>query len=69
MKKIEDIISYDLLVELSDLTTEEIPFVANYLNSLYHEKVNTEICSYRKQICELENLIDKLENGPFNDDE
>lgn len=41
MKKIEDIISYDLLVELSDLTTEEIPFVANYLKLLYHEKVNS----------------------------
>lgn len=69
MKKIEDILSYSTLDELSDLTTEEIPFVVNYFKSLYHEKINTEICSYRKQIHELENLIDKLERGPFNDDE
>ena len=41
MKKIEDNLSYSTLDELSDLTTEEIPFVANYLKLLYHEKVNS----------------------------
>lgn len=69
MKKIEDILSYSTLDEINDLSVNDILDVINYIKSLYHEKVNKEICSYRKQIHELENLIDKLENGPFNDDE
>lgn len=64
MKKIEDILSYSTLNEINDLSVNEIQFVINYLKSSYREKINSEICSYKKQICELENLIDKLENGP-----
>lgn len=62
MKKIEDILSYSTLNEINDLSVNEIQFVINYLKSSYREKINSEICSYKKQICELENLIDKLEN-------
>ena len=71
MKKIEDVLSYSTLDEINDLSVIDIQFVINYLKSSYREKINSEICSYKKQINELEILIDKLENGPdkFDDDD
>lgn len=69
MQKIETILSYSTLDEINGASPEQLAVIINYLRSLYSEKANMEICSFKKQIRELENLINKLEMGPFNDDD
>lgn len=62
MKKIEDVLSYDTLDEIELLDVDDIKIVIDHLNSIYIIKKNNKIQDYKKQICELQNLVYKLEN-------
>lgn len=63
MKKIEDVLSYDTLDEIELLDVDDIKIVIDHLKSINITKKNNKIQDYKKQIIELQNLIDKLENN------
>lgn len=70
MKKIEDILSYDTLDEIELLDVDDIKIVINHLKLINTTKKNNKIKDYKKQILELQNLIDKLENNSeYSEDE
>lgn len=70
MKKIEDVLSYDTLDEIESLHVDDIKIVIDHLKSINIIKRNNKIQDYKKQILELQNLIDKLENNSeYSEDE